>query len=743
MQKRLLVLIIFLISCRILFAQSDVIFDIRIEGNQRIDKNLIKNILTLHIGETGTVDRVSESIKKLYQLGVFSDVKVFEEPSNSGIALIFKVKEYPTVRKVEFKGNNKFKDKTLRKITELKKGAYFSPFLKAETEKKIKNKYKERKYHNVAITFEAEDIGNNQTDVVVNVKEGEKVRVRQVIFHGNREISSKKLARKIKTKKAGWFRSGKFEEKVFEEDLQKIVAYYNKKGYIDANVISYDVNILNGKDIRIDIYLIEGMQYRFGKVTTEGNNRFTTESIEEKFKFKDLEVFNMDKYNKFLQEVSFMYYEEGYIYARFDQELIKEANIVNVNLKITENTRARVRKIFISGNRRTKEKIIRRQLSIHPGDYYRRSRIMQSQRNIYNMGFFEPDIGLDIEPINTTGDIDVMIRVNDKTSGSANGGIGYNSQDKFVGNFSISHNNLFGNAWGSKLNWEFGGSSQNFDLDFTNPYILDTKTLAGFNLYRSHRKYNDYNYEVVTNGGGVRLGHHVSWLNYAKVIGGYYLSAKEYTIQDKDDQITTGLARLDSLNWQYNSHVSFTFTRDSRDNIFFPTTGSQFTLYYELGGGLFGGDFDYFKQISEVRWYTKTFWKFILRNKWRFGYVTAYGNSEDVPPEEKFYLGGTGQDGIRGYRDRSIAPESGGGKREIIFSSELAFPIGSDQFSGLIFFDSGNSYNHLSEFNFWEMKKGTGVGIRIQSPLGLIGFDYALNLEKNSWEPHIQLGTTF
>jgi outer membrane protein insertion porin family len=742
MQKKLLFLIGLLLSCWLLFSQSDLIFEIRIEGNHRIDEELIRNVLTLHTGEIGTIDRVSESIKKLYQLGVFSSIEVLEEPSNSGIALVFKVEEYPSVRNVDFKGNKKVKDKSMREMLELKKGAYFSPFLIAETEKKIKEEYKKKKYHNAKIVFEEKEVGENQVDVTVKVEEGEKVRIRKIVFHGNREVSSKKLARKIKTKRAGWFRSGKFEDDVFDEDLAKLVAYYNKKGYIDANVISHDVEIENGKDIRIDIYLIEGKQYKFGEVSAEGNNRFTSDAIKEKFKFKDHEIFNMEKFNKFLQEVSFMYYEEGYIYARFDQELIKNGNIVDVNLNIVENTRARVRKIHIAGNRRTKEKIIRRKLSIHPGDYYKRSRVMQSQRNIYNMGFFEPDIGLDIEPINSNGDIDVMISVNDKTSGTANGGIGYNSQDKFVGNFSISHNNLFGNAWGSKLNWEFGGSTQNFELDFTNPYVFDTNTLAGFNLFHTQREYDDFNYEVFTNGGGVRLGHHISWLNFGQVVGGYYLSAKKYNIQDADDEVDVALVELDSLGWRYNSHVSFTLTRDSRDNIFFPTTGSQFTLYSELGGGLLGGDFDYFKQIAEVRWYTKTFWKLVLRNKWRFGYVTEYGSSSDAPPEEKFYLGGTGQDGIRGYADRSIAP-SGGGKREILFSTEYAFPIGTDQFTGLFFFDAGNSFNHLSEFNFWKMKKGAGIGVRIQSPLGLVGFDYARNLDENTWEPHIQLGTTF
>ncbi|HPK41124.1 MAG TPA: BamA/TamA family outer membrane protein, partial [Candidatus Cloacimonadota bacterium] len=200
---------------------------------------------------------------------------------------------------------------------------------------------------------------------------------------------------------------------------------------------------------------------------------------------------------------------------------------------------------------------------------------------------------------------------------------------------------------------------------------------------------------------------------------------------------------LDSLGWQNTSAISATVSRDSRDNFYYPTSGSRLILYSELAGGVLGGDFNYFKQIAEASWYTQTFWKLVLRTKWRMGYVTSYGgDKKDVPPDERFYLGGTGADGIRGYGDRSIGPIDGG-KRDIIFSTEYTAPISSDQIIGLIFFDAGNSFNTFEEFNFLDFKKGTGLGIRIQSPLGLIGFDFAYNLELKTWEPHFQFGTNF
>jgi outer membrane protein insertion porin family len=204
-------------------------------------------------------------------------------------------------------------------------------------------------------------------------------------------------------------------------------------------------------------------------------------------------------------------------------------------------------------------------------------------------------------------------------------------------------------------------------------------------------------------------------------VAGYSLYSKKYRITNMTSILADSIANatlleLNELAWRYTSALSMPISRDTRDNVFFPTKGSQFTLFSEVAGGLLGGDFDYFKQIAQVNWYTDTWKKIILRTKWRFCYVTPFGESKDAPPDEKFYLGGTGADGIRGFADRSVGP-SGGGTRAIIFSTELGYPIGGDQIIGVGFFDAGNSYNKLRDFNFMNFKKGVGAGIRIRSPL--------------------------
>ncbi|MCD4651736.1 MAG: outer membrane protein assembly factor BamA [Candidatus Cloacimonetes bacterium] len=735
----LLLSIVFALS-----ATPNMVSDIVISGNTNIDEALIQSVLSFELGGFLTGDNTSASIKNLYQLGVFDDVSISIEEKAEGIVVYVDVKEFPIINKVKFHGNTKLSDKKLKEISGLQKGAYWSPFLRTEITNKIKKEYKEKSYHFAKLLFEPEVTDDNMVNLEVYVDEGSKIRVKTINFHGNREIPAKKLRSKMTTKQKSLFRSGKFEREKFDEDLQVIIKYLNNKGYIDSRVISHEENISDEKNMVIDIYLYEGEQYRFGKVSISGNIRFTDEALLKSFTFREDELFDMEKFEKQLQQARTMYYEDGYIYSVFDELLIKVGEKVNIELTVHENIRAKIHKIHIIGNRKTKEKVIRRQLMIHPGDYFQQSLVMRSQQNIYNMGFFEPNLNLDYEPINENGDIDLIIHLTDKPSGTANAGVGYNSNDGFVGQLSVSQNNLLGNSWSSSVSWQFGGTTQDFEFSFNNPYLYDTNTLGGFSLYHTQKQWSSYNYQVHKNGFSVRVGRPVWFLNFAKVILGYSYSTKKYDLlEDENESTSQSLIDLSEKGWQDNSSVSLTFSRDSRDNVFFPTTGTQFTLYNEIGGGpVLMGNFDYYKFIAESRWYIKTFWKLALRTKWRLGYVTEYDDSSEPPPEEKFYLGGTGPDGIRGYPDRSVGPDDGG-KRMFTTSAEYAIPMGGDAVVGLLFFDAGNSFNRFEEFNLWKLKKGTGIGIRVRSPFGLIGFDYAYSLDEDNWEPHFQFGTTF
>lgn len=741
----LCLMLIFSLGC--LFAAGETIYEIRVEGAKTVADELITSTISLRTGDILDPEEVAKSIKQLYKMNVFSDIRVVSEPYKTGVNLIFKVNENPVLSHIEYQGLKVVKKERLDELITIRVGTFWSESQKQQLSSKLTNEYHNKGFSNAKVTVTETPAGDGKVNVIVSVDEGKRLSITQITFLGNDSFEDKRLLKQMKTKQASILRSGRFEQEKFDADLLNLAAFYKKNGYIDVKVGPYKLRQTGDRSLELIITVSEGIKYSLGSITVSGNTNFTTDAILQKFTLKTGEPFDQEKFDKQQSSVYMMYFDEGYIYVEMVPEIKKEGELLNINLAITEGTRARIRQIQITGNNRTKEKVLRRQLDFAPGDYYRQSQALRSQQNIYNLGFFEQDIKLDYTPINNNGDIDLQIDVIDKSSGVANGGVGYNSQDKFVGQLSLSQNNLFGNNWSSSLAWEFGGSTQNFEFSFTNPNFYDSDILLGSSLYYTRKEWSSFFYEIYTRGASLRLGQYLPWVDRTRLVMGYSLYSKKYRITDMASILENAganatLIELDSLDWRYTSAVSATFSRDTRDNIFFPKRGTQMTLFSEVAGGPLMGDFDYFKQIAQVNWYIEMLYKLTLRTKWRFGYITPFGNSKDAPPDEKFYLGGTGVDGIRGYPDRSVGPD-GGGSREIIFSTELGYPIGGDQIIAVGFFDAGDSYNTLKQFNFLNFKKGVGAGIRIRSPFGLIGFDYAYSLNNRSWEPHLQFGTTF
>ncbi|GAB1366715.1 outer membrane protein assembly factor BamA [Candidatus Cloacimonadaceae bacterium] len=741
--------LIMLLVCGLstLHAMGETIYEIKVSGAENIDEALVTTALSLRVGDALDSEDVAKSIRNLYRMGIFSDIQVETEPYRTGVSLIVKVVENPVLSNIEYIGFKAVKRDRIDELVSLRVGSYWSEGVKNQALRKLKGEYNTKGFSNASLQIFESRLDKNKVGIKIQVDEGKRVSIKQITFVGNENFDDKTLLKKMKTKPASFIRSGRFEQEKFDKDLQNLSAFYKKNGYIDVQVGPYELQQVGDKHMELVITISEGIKYNFGSIQISGNSHFTTETLMESFTQKSGEPFDQEKFDKQLSSVYSKYFDEGFIYIEIQPDYQKLADSLNVVLKVTENTRARIRQIHITGNKRTKEKVIRRQLEISPGDYFRQSQVVRSQQNIYNLGFFEQDIKLDYTPINQQGDVDLQIDVLDKSSGVANGGVGYNSQDNFVGQLSVSQNNLFGNNWSSSLSWEFGGSTQNFEFAFTNPNLYDTDMLLGTNLYYTKKSWSSFFYEIYTRGASLRVGQSLPWIDRTRAVAGYSLYSKKYRITNMTSILADSIANatlleLNELAWRYTSALSMTISRDTRDNVFFPTKGSQFTLFSEVAGGLLGGDFDYYKQIAQVNWYTDTWKKIILRTKWRFCYVTPFGGSKDAPPDEKFYLGGTGADGIRGFADRSVGP-SGGGTRAIIFSTELGYPIGGDQIIGVGFFDAGNSYNKLRDFNFMNFKKGVGAGIRIRSPFGLIGFDYAYNLNEGGWEPHLQFGTTF
>ncbi|MBC8527445.1 MAG: outer membrane protein assembly factor BamA [Candidatus Cloacimonetes bacterium] len=747
--KRFFLVILFFLFYYIHLASQDYnyITDIVVTGNINVSSKLIQSASGLALGDIYSSENIANAIRYIYNLGLFANIDINKLTDEKGVKIIIKVTELPIIQSIIITGNENIKKEDINSEIFLIKGDYLSGEKKFEIRNRILTLYYEKGYRFASVKFIEKPLKENKIELTISINEGLKITVKDITFSGNSHISSKKLRSEMKTKASSFFRSGGFKLDKFEEDLQRIVEFYHSKGFIDASIVDWVSEYDEQGNLFIEIKIFEGNQYKLGSVLVKGNSRFSDKAIISQLKIKKGEIFNQEEFNDKLNTIYSMYIEEGYLYSIINKDIQTKGEHINIVIEITENTRARVRQIFIEGNKKTREKIIRRQLAIVPGDYIRQSLLFQSQRNIYNLGFFEPNIGLDYQPINAEGDIDLTFTVEDKESGAANLGVNFDQQDKLVGFIALSHNNLFGKAWGIKLQWEFSGVKQNYDISFTNPYFLDTNTLVGFDVYHTKRNWTDWNYRVYRTGGGFRIGTIIPWINYSRITSGYAITQKKYEIIEPTGDTSQNVQDLVDTGKKIISNMFVTLERDSRDNIFRPTAGCLVRSFTELAGGPLGGKENYYKEIMQTNWYIKLFWKVAFGMKWRIGYVKEFGQTSNVPPDERFYPGGTGPDGIRGYPDRSvIPPSSDGGRAELITSSEVTIPISTDQIIGVLFFDAGNSYNYFSELNVQGLKKGSGIGIRIMSPMGLLGFDYAYGFdreEKNKWQFHFQFGSTF
>jgi len=307
--KILVTILAALIFCT-LFSESNfennLILEINVEGNINIEEELIYSVISFSVGDLLETEDITKTIKTLYQLGVFDDILIDVNDLEHGKSVTVNITEFPVINSVEYVDNKKIKTSKLEETINLRKGNYWSPFIEKDINSKITELYKEKGYHLVETDFEVIRLENNRIDLIAHLNEGSKVVINTIKIHGNKDVRSKKILGKMKTKKRSLFRSGKFEQEKFETDLTLIIDYYNKLGFIDARIISWEKNLVDEKFV-IDIYIYEGGSYFFGNIMVSGNERFTDEIIISNFRFKDEEAFNLQKFNEQLAMVASMY----------------------------------------------------------------------------------------------------------------------------------------------------------------------------------------------------------------------------------------------------------------------------------------------------------------------------------------------------------------------------------------------------------------------------------------------------
>ncbi len=765
-------------------AADPIIRTIIIEGNELTDERLIRNVSGLRVGARLTPSSIPDAVRRIYGLGLFADVVLSSTTGADTTAVTIKVMEHPRLGTLDFSGNDKVKDEELRKIAGLREGQIINPHLTVQARSKIKSHYRSEGYYLATIDVETTPPDSfHVVDVTFEINENNKVSVEAVIFEGNTQFSDDDLQGEMSNKPKGFFASifggGNFNREQYTEDKEKLTEFYHKKGYLDFVIHSDTVIVAeNNKTVTITMEVEEGPRYFFGETEFVGNELYSDEQLADLLKHEPGKIFNQEKFDESLAGIYGAYMERGYLYARILDETNTMDSVVNITLEISEGVPAHVHRIDIEGNTKTKDKVIRRELAIFPGQVLRRSALIRSVRNVMQLNYFgnvEPDYD-----IRDDGDVDLKIKVEEKPTNQFQVGGGYSAQDKLIGTVSLGWPNLMGNGQSLNMMIDFGSRRQSYSLSFTEPWFLNTPTTVGFDLFRTSRVWdepqvagsNDYVEE--RSGAGFQLGRRLRWPDdYFRVFGSYRWENISYTDYSEPyiDSSATDPFSLNLLDWpQVTSSMAYTVVRDSRDLPEFATKGSRAVYRVEFGGGLLGGKWNYFKNELRYSYHRPIIGKFVFAPKFELGVIQGNANIRDLPHAERFYAGGVHADGmIRGYTDGSIfattaqdfkeigafnyligrpSPSTIRGRAMGVMNLELTLPLVSQQIYGLLFYDAGNVWENPTQMSpFSDMYTSVGFGLRITIPgMGLMGFDFGWPFrgdEKGKMKPHFQFGSSF
>lgn len=756
-------IIYFISSIAIAQKQSIKILGLTVNGHKTADANIIKINSGLAAGKEVSSEDIQNAIKNLWNLNLFSDIQiVVDRELADGAYLTIEVKENPRLEKIELEGNKKLKKDDIEKELDFYRGQVLSPRHILDAKKKLLKIYKDKGYllaEIEAIKTEAEK--DNRVILRLKIKEGNKVQVKKIDFFGNENFSDGKLRKQMKeTKEDRWWRGADFDREKYEEDLLKIIEFYRNEGFRDAEVVNDSIYFdSRKKDLFIDIMVDEGGQYYFGDITWQGNKLFTNEELQALVDFKRGDTYSLEKLQKaVIEELGTVYYNAGYIWVMINPKEIPVAkDTVDVHFFVNEGSLAKVNKIHIAGNTRTKEKVIRRELRIAPGETFSKAALERSQREVWVMNYFS-DVKIDYWPVGEEK-IDLKFEVEEKSTDLANMSAGWSERDKLIGSLGVAMNNLFGNGQRLSFDWNFGRYYRSFQVSFTEPWLLDTPTLAGFSLYDTKREGRFYyGYNQRSRGGSLRLGRRLRWPdNYFRSDWIYRLDQTE--LWGFSEQIINYNPRnIIEEQWPLiSSSVTQIISRNSLNRPEFPTEGSEFSISTEFAGGPLGGNVGFHKHILRAGWFFPSFWKFVFYSSVTAGFMDGFADDSKIPYLEYFFMGGEGMSSsipLRGYEDPlSGVVTSEGGKSMFKYTFEFRFPIiPNPTMFGLLFAEGGNTWVQVSDTDPFDLRRSAGIGARIYMPMiGIIGFDYAYGFDKvdanddkyGDWHPHFVFGRSF
>lgn len=751
------------------------IVSISTEGNNFYDSKTIISNSGLKVGTEIAVpsEVTGEAIQRLWNLNLFSDIEiVVDKKIGSDAYLLIKVKELPRLDQITFSGNDDFNDKDLLEKIPLTKGQVVTPQSIKDIENTINKMYIDDGYPFTDVKVKQLINSFNEIRLKVEIDEGSKVSVQEILFEGNKHIKSGDLRGAMdETSQKVWWKfwdNARFNRENYEKDKKLIVDFYREKGYRDAFIVDDTLIYGEDDDMFIGIKVYEGPKYTVRNITFTGNTIYSDSLLFSKLDFKKGDIYNEKKFDRNLRgnesqtDIAALYRDNGYLGFQAEKE---EKDIGNhkldITVHITENNQFRVGLINFKGNSKTQDKILRRELFTLPGQYFNQSDLVRSLRALSALNYFNPEtLSYDFSPRDDST-VDLAYTVEEKSSDQLNASVGWSQTFGLSGSVGVTFNNfditepLSGGA-GQILSfqWDFGqaGTFRTFSIGFTEPWLYNTPTLLGINLFDDAQ---NYTYSLRETGATLSFGRRFRFPDdYFR--GDWFLKVQRTDVVNGGGLYPTGLRSQVSIGQ--------TITRNSTDNPIFPSIGTKVALSGELAGANIIGSISFHKEIFSAEAYNRldNSGKLVLYSSYLIESISSLSSDNYVPPNELLFMGGNGLAyntiALRGYDDQSVGPVDSirqpiGGRVLMKYGVELRYALTQDPIPIYLslFSEAGNVWPTFKTSNFFDLRRSVGFGVRLVMPaVGVIGFDLGYGFDRkivNGNDPallfHFQFGRGF
>ena len=726
------------------FAQSDfgsgsaqengVINKISVTGNQRVEIQTVKSYLEIKEGDPYTAQDVNKAIKRLFETGFFSDVKI----ARSGDELVISVVENPIVNKVIFEGNDQIEDADLEKEISLRSRSTYTRTQVQNDVKRLLDIYRTNGRYSASIVPKIVPLERNRVNLVYEIQEGAVTKIAKITFIGNKTFSDDVLRNTVRSSEERWYKFFSGDDKYDAErllyDQELLRRFYVSSGYADFQVKSAITELTPDKEgFYITFTIEEGDKYDFGKV--EIDNRLKgvdTAKLQEVMKTKANSQFNATEIEDTIDEMVRVLGDQGFAFVEVEPQMDRdtEKNIIDLKYRIKEGPRVYVERININGNARTLDEVVRREFRLEEGDAYNTSQLRRSEQRINNLGYFE-NIKISEQKGSAEDKVVVNADVQERSTGELTFGVGYSSVDGALGDVGIREKNLLGRGQDLRARFMIASQRQQIDLGFTEPYFLGRDLAAGFDLYSIQQDLRqESSFDRESNGFTLRA-------NYA--LSEHLRHTVNYNLRENSvSNVQPFASRFikDQEGTTLTSSVGQSLVFDNRNNRFDPTSGWFLRASQEYAG--LGGDADFLRHEGRAEYFYPVAPKWTVQLLGVGGHIMGIG--EDVRIQDRFFIGGRE---IRGFNNAGVGPrdittaDALGGNIYYAGTAELRFPLGLPDelgFTGALFTDFGNLWSvddtgpEVVDSN--TTRVSTGIGLAWTSPFGPIRLDFAKAIAK-------------